>query len=236
MKRILYLFFILFFAHQSYAHTPKIGHEEPYTILKHSDEKGDFVYEVIAQMGVNIIPSVAQGICLLTVKNPRICQGVHFITEAIVQLGEDQIKEGIEYGLKYVVERAIGGREARIHTKTMEEAYAVVAVLQEYRRRQYAAWNNIHSNAESLHKGELFLINTTCGDLNFQLEIGDGQWLDYTVCSGCYKFCDLKNIPKNYISARIGTNGVYEYKQLYLGRKYSIRDDTYNKKYTFSSY
>ena len=107
------------------------------------EKDGEDWYDVIATIGTSFLPSTAQGICMMTIKNTAVCNVVFDVTATLVGLQGANIQAGVSDGLHWVANRGTSVSSAKVTKLNFETASAVKSVFVAYKENESVKWNSI---------------------------------------------------------------------------------------------
>ncbi len=206
-------------------------------LLYYETQDGKGFYEVVASITTSLLPTMTYGICLLVVKNPAVCRVVSIATEALIIMNEDEIKDGIVDGLKWIGTKGSDKSSIKVQCTDNKDALAVYATFNEYKNRKCVKWEDITTNNSNLN--DIYIINFEDRAIKFELSPDTKIWKSYELESGAYDAYVLwennfEIMSKGYI--RIPTNGVYTKHTIYINKRYSIRWNLSEKKWDLYEY
>jgi len=153
-KKFFYIALLLFSVQNLFSKPVLPSHTEKITLVSSSDgcaiyyieKDGESWYDVIATIATSFLPSTAQGICMMTIKNAAVCNVVFDVTATLVGLQGANIQAGVSDGLQWVANRGTSVSSAKVTTPDYETASAVKSVFVAYKENESVNWSSIEGN------------------------------------------------------------------------------------------
>ena len=139
-------------------HAEIISQDESCTVIAIKLENNRFVLNVIAAIGVNLIPEAVEALCVNVGGDPSLCETVYDVSSAVVTLAGPGMYRGATKGLRWIASRGRSMGKATVETKTYQTASRIKRIFKAYNEYGCMEWGNVNTDSNEDYD------YCTCGD------------------------------------------------------------------------
>jgi|GEM_PF-3646046 hypothetical protein len=106
--------------------------------------KGYSWYETICWAAPIVLPKVAFGLCMVTIKNPAVCTAVEIGTEMLIDLACNESHKGRAGSIAYVAGKTENRGTLKFATTNYSYAKDAKKALREHKDKNYVSWQSVY--------------------------------------------------------------------------------------------